>query len=74
MTGHRILDIAIACGGAVIVDKNGASVSFDGTTVLDRALSVSSTEGLTFEQAVSNLEVALGRRGIDFVRGGHGGS
>lgn len=64
----RILDIAIACGGMVVVTEKGASLSWpeDG-----RQVAVSSSEGLTVDAALGNLELALGRRGVDLVRGGH---
>lgn len=69
MSGHRILDIALACGGTVMVTSDGASVAFstDGGV---RECAVSVSEGLTFDAAVANLELALGRRGVDVVRGG----
>lgn len=74
MSGHRILDIALACGGVVTVDKDGACVWWDGPGGV-RKVGVSASEGLTFDAAVANLELALGRRGVDVVRGGggHGG-
>lgn len=66
----RILDIAIACGGTVVVTAKGARVWWpDGVDV--RELATSSSEGLPFDDAVANLELALGRRGVDLVRGGH---
>lgn len=70
---HRILDIAIACGGTVIVDAKGATVAFTGVDGTPKECATSVSEGLTFDAALGNLELALGRRGIDLVRGGHCG-
>ena len=70
---HRILDIAIACGGTVIVDAKGATVAFTGRDGTPRECGVSLSEGLTLDAALRNLELALGRRGVDLVRGGHDG-
>lgn len=66
---HRILDIALACGGTVVVEDGRARVTFGGEPGM--TVEISASEGLLFDQAVANLEMALGRRGIDLVRGGH---
>lgn len=63
----RILDIAIACGASVVVTAKGASVTWPES---GEHLDTSVSEGLPFDDAVANLELALGRRGVDVVRGG----
>lgn len=69
----RIVDIALACGGTVVVDGKGARVEFGSVNGDRLECRTSSSEGLPFDDAVANLELALGRRGVDLVRGGHGG-